>query len=177
MMPNVLLLNAGFEPLRVVTWQRAFILVFQGKVEVLEEYGEVVATVSSHFKIPAVIKLRRWVNLKRKMPVIRFSRANVYARDDYRCQYCYKKFSERELTLDHVKPVVRGGKKTWENIVAACVRCNQRKSDRAPEEVGFKLLRAPHTPHWLPGMAGNIRTKSAPEIWEPYLVITQQEFD
>lgn len=176
-MPNVLLLNAGFEPLRVVTWQRAFVLIFQGKVEVLEEYTMSVNTVSAQFAIPAVIKLRRWVNLKRKMPVIRFSRANIYARDDFRCQYCYKKFTERELTLDHVKPVVRGGKKTWENIVAACVRCNQKKSDRNPEEVGLKLLRAPHAPHWLPGMLGAIRMKVAPEIWEPYLAIGLQTSD
>jgi 5-methylcytosine-specific restriction endonuclease McrA len=168
---NVLLLNAGFEPLRVVSWQRAFVLLFQGKVEVLEEYGSTIHTFNRGFRVPAVIKLRRWVNLKRQSPIIRFSRANIYARDDYRCQYCYQKFSERELTLDHVKPVVRGGKKTWENIVAACMRCNQRKSDRTPEEVGMKLLRLPRVPHWLPGLVGTIRTKSTPEIWEPYLAL------
>jgi len=168
-MPTVLLLNAGFEPLRVVSWQRAFVLIFQDKVDILEEYYESVATVSVRFKIPAVIKLRRWVNLKRKMPVIRFSRANIYARDEYKCQYCHKKFAERELTLDHVKPVVRGGKKTWENIVAACMRCNQRKSDRTPEEAGFRLAKAPIAPHWLPGMLGTVRMKVAPPIWEPYL--------
>jgi len=171
-MQNTLLLNAGFEPLRVVSWQRAFVMIFQGKVEVLEEYTSVIRTVSSHYKIPAVIRLRRWVNLKRQSPVIRFSRANVYARDDYRCQYCYERFPEGELTLDHVKPVVRGGKKTWENIVAACIRCNQRKSDRSLEEVGFKLLNRPRVPHWLPGLIGAIRMKTAPEIWEPYLIST-----
>lgn len=171
---NCLLLNAGYEPLRIVSWQRAFVLVFQGKVEILEEYGSFISTVSSQYKIPAVIRMRRWINLKRQTPVIRFSRANVYARDEYRCQYCYKRFSERELTLDHVKPVVRGGRKTWENIVAACIRCNQRKSDRTPEEAGFKLLNVPKAPHWLPGMINTIRTHAAPEIWEPYLVLGWQ---
>jgi len=168
-MPSTLLLNAGFEPLRVVSWQRAFILVYQGKVEVLEEYGEMVHSVSATYKIPAVVRLRRWVNLKRQSPIIRFSRANVYARDDYRCQYCYKRFPESELTLDHVKPVVRGGKKTWENIVAACMRCNQRKSDRTPEEVGLKLLNRPRVPSWLPGLVGSIRMKAPPPLWQPYL--------
>ncbi len=176
-MPTVLLLNAGFEPLRVVSWQRAFTLVFQQKVEILEEYHECVATVSTRFKVPAVIKLRRWVNLKRKMPVIRFSRANIYVRDEYRCQYCHKRFAERELTLDHVKPVVRGGKKTWENIVAACVRCNQKKSDRSPEEAGFRLLRIPVAPHWLPGMMGAIRMKMAPPVWAPYLSREEENFE
>jgi 5-methylcytosine-specific restriction endonuclease McrA len=173
-MKNTLLLNAGYEPLRIVSWQRAFVLIFQGKVEILEEYSAAIRTISRQFKIPAVIRLRRWVNLKRQVPVIRFSRDNLYARDEGRCQYCYKRYPERELTLDHVLPVVRGGKKTWENIVTACIRCNQKKGDRIPEEAGMKLLRRPHMPHWLPGMVGTIRTTSAPELWEPYLVLSSQ---
>jgi 5-methylcytosine-specific restriction endonuclease McrA len=177
MTENTLLLNAGFEPLRIINWERAFVLFFQGKVEILEEYGSLVHTVSRQFKIPAVVRLRRWVNLKRQTPIIRFSRANIYARDDYRCQYCYQRFSERELTLDHVKPVVRGGKKTWENIVAACMRCNQKKSDRTPEEVGFKLLRSPHAPRWLPGMMGTIRSTTTPELWQPYLALGWQNLN
>jgi 5-methylcytosine-specific restriction endonuclease McrA len=173
-MQNTLLLNAGFEPLRIVSWQRAFVLIFAGKAEILEEYSTSISTVSRQFAMPAVIKLRRWVNLKRQTPIIRFSRANVYARDEYRCQYCYQKFSERELTLDHVFPVVRGGKKTWENIVTACMTCNQRKSDRSPEELGLKLLNKPRVPQWLPGMFSTIRTKSAPDLWVPYLSLSSQ---
>lgn len=168
---DTLLLNAGFEPLRVVSWQRAFVMIFQGKVEILEEYGAAVNTVSRSFKIPAVIRLRRWVNLKRNVPIIRFSRANLYARDDGRCQYCLKKFPDRELTLDHVVPVVRRGKKTWENIVTACIRCNQKKGDRTPEEAGMHLHTRPVQPQWLPGLLGTIRTASAPHVWERYLHI------
>jgi len=167
---NTLLLNAGFEPMRIVSWQRAFVLVFQEKVEILEEYAYFINTVTHRHRVPAVIRLFRWVNLKRGTPIIRFSRANVYARDDFRCQYCYLRYSERELTLDHLFPAVRGGKKTWENIVTACIRCNQRKGDRTPEEAGLKLLRRPQTPRWLPGTFENIRTKSAPKVWEPYLI-------
>jgi len=168
-MNHTLLLNAGFEPLRVVSWQRAFILVFQGKVEILEEYALSVSTVSAKFRIPAVIKLRRWVNLKRMAPVIRFSRVNVYLRDNYRCQYCYRTFPEKELTMDHVKPVVKGGKKNWENIVAACTKCNQKKGDRAPEEVGFKLLNRPVVPNWLPGNLLSVKSKTPPPSWRRYL--------
>ncbi len=168
-MQNTLLLNAGYEPLRIIGWQRAFVLLFQGKVEILEEYGTSVHTPTVAYPVPAVVRLNRWVNLKRQSPIIRFSRANVYLRDDHRCQYCYLKFAERELTLDHVLPVVRGGRKTWENIVAACIRCNQRKGDRRPEEVGLRLLRLPTVPKLLPGMAVTVRTKGHPEIWEPYL--------
>lgn len=166
---NTLLLNAGYEPLRIIGWQRAFVLLFQGKAELLEKYGVSIHTVDNEFPVPAVLRLNRWVNLKRQSPVIRFSRANVYLRDDFRCQYCYQRYSEKELTLDHVLPVVRGGKKTWENIVAACIRCNQRKGDRRPEEVGLKLLRMPHVPKFLAGLAVSSRSKGHPEIWEPYL--------
>lgn len=173
-MHHTLLLNAGFEPLRVVSWQRAFILVFQNKVEILEEYSTSVCTVSQSFKIPAVIRLRRWVNLKKHSPVIRFSRANLYARDDYRCQYCYKKFGDKELTMDHVKPAVKGGKKTWENIVTACVKCNQRKSDKTPEEVGMRLLNKPKTPTWLPGFYNTLQTRTAHSLWEPYLNLIEK---
>ena len=168
-MQPTLLLNSGYEPMRIVSWQRAFVLIFQGKVEILEEYGHLIHTVSRAFPVPAVVRLRRWVNLKGRRSVIRFSRSNIYARDDYKCQYCYKRFPERDLTLDHVHPAVRGGRKTWENIVAACIRCNQRKSDRTPEEVGFRLLRPPHVPTWLPGLMGSVKTTRAPEIWLPYL--------
>ncbi|MBI4404382.1 MAG: HNH endonuclease [Deltaproteobacteria bacterium] len=168
-MKSTLLLNAGFEPLRIVPWQRAFVLFFQGKVEVLEEYGAIVHTVAREYRIPAVIKLHRWVNLKRRPPIIRFSRSNLYARDHYRCQYCYAIFPERALTLDHVMPAVRGGKKTWENIVTACISCNQKKGNRTPDEAGLKLLRRPQVPRWLPGMAGMIRATASPEIWSSYL--------
>lgn len=168
-MHHTLLLNAGYEPLRIVPWQRAFILVFQEKVEILEEYQHSVRTVSQRFNIPAVIRLRRWINLRRSPPIIRFSRVNVYLRDNYQCQYCLHLFSERELTLDHVVPVVHGGKKNWENIVTACIRCNQRKGDRPSEAVGMSLIRRPFVPRWLPGMVSSIRTKSAPSIWSPYL--------
>jgi 5-methylcytosine-specific restriction endonuclease McrA len=168
-MQKTLLLNAGFEPLRVVSWQRAFSLIFQGKVEILEEYGAKIHTVSEEFKVPAVIRMRRWVNLKKHAPVIRFSRANVYARDDYRCQYCYVCFSEKDLTLDHVHPVVHGGKKTWDNIVTACIRCNQKKGHRSVEEVGFIIFKQPRRPHWLPGILRSLRAKEEQEAWAPYL--------
>lgn len=169
-MDNCLLLNAGHEPLRVVDWRRAFCLVFQDKVDILEEHSTVVRSVTLQFRVPAVIRLRRWVNLKRRPPIIRFSRSNIYLRDDFTCQYCARKFTERQLTLDHVMPVVRGGRKNWENIVTACMPCNQRKGDRTPDEAGQRLLRAPHAPRWLPGKIGLTRTRTMPKVWERYLI-------
>lgn len=170
---GVLLLNAGYEPLRVVNWQRAFVLVFQDKVEVLEKYQAYVRSVRHSFPLPAVMRLRRWIKVKRRVPVIRFSRSNLYLRDDYLCQYCTLEFPERMLTLDHVVPVCRGGRKTWENIVTACLRCNQKKGHKTPEEAGLRLLKEPQAPRWLPGNFGTLRTKSPPPLWLPYLNICE----
>lgn len=168
--PNTLLLNASFEPLRVVHWQRAFGLVFQDKVEVLEEYGVSIHSVTRVFKVPAVIRLKRWVHFGNMMYLVRFSRENVYLRDGYCCQYCNNQMSDRDLTLDHVIPAVRGGRKCWENIVTACKRCNQFKGDRTPEEAGLTLQRPPRRPKWLAGELGVKARRCTPEIWEPYLV-------
>jgi len=166
---SVLLLNAGYEPLRVVSWQRAFVLVFQEKVEVLEKYQAFIRTVRKNYPLPAVLKLRSWIKIRRRVPVIRFSRSNLYLRDDHTCQYCFREFPERMLTLDHVFPVSRGGRKTWENIVTACLKCNQRKGQKTPDESGLALLKKPSAPRWLPGNFGRLRATSPPSLWMPYL--------
>lgn len=166
---NALLLNAGYEPLRIVPWHRAFVLVFHGKVDILEQHDAHVRSIRREFKVPAVIRLRRWVNLQKVTPVIRFSRANLYARDEHRCQYCHRTFPEKDLTLDHVIPVSKGGKKTWANIVTACLRCNQKKGNCTPEQANLHLLKRPSAPKWLPGIGGSIQSNRSPSIWEPYL--------
>ena len=81
---------------------------------------------------------------------VKFSRNNVFARDDFRCQYCGARKSARELNYDHVVPRVQGGKTVWENIVASCYDCNGMKRGRTPEQAGMKLLRAPVKPRSLP---------------------------
>ena len=87
-------------------------------------------------KLPSIIRLLKYVRVKNHNRV-KFSRANIYARDDYTCQYCGKKFPSEDLTFDHVVPVALGGQKRWDNIVAACFRCNHRKGGRTPEEAGM----------------------------------------
>jgi 5-methylcytosine-specific restriction endonuclease McrA len=124
-------LNASYEPLKVVDWQKAMTLLFQGKVEVIEEHDVCVRTVKFTFKLPSILKLRNFVKTYNQN-FIRFSRENIYIRDGHKCQYCSLKFSARHLTLDHVVPVVQGGEKSWENIVTACMSCNQKKGGRTP---------------------------------------------
>ena len=110
-MAHALVLNASFEPLHIVTWQRAMQLLFQGKVEVIEESEQEVRTVRLTIKVPAVLRLLSYVPLKRKKQIVRFSRANIFLRDNNICQYCGERFSKTHLTLDHVIPIVQGGKK------------------------------------------------------------------
>ena len=168
-MEMTLLLNATYEPLRVVHWQKAITLLWQGKVEVLEFYERDVRGVTISFKLPSVMRLLSFVKLRSQQHGVKFSRINIFTRDRYACQYCYKRFRTEELTFDHVVPIAKGGKKTWENIVTACWRCNNRKSGRAPEEAGMKLLKQPVKPQWTPRLTLMIGIRNAPESWRDYL--------
>ena len=167
-MNATLLLNASYEPLRIISWKKALTLFFSGKVEVIEEYDEQVHSITFAVKLPSIIRLLKYVRVK-NLNRVKFSRANIYARDDYTCQYCGKKFVSEDLTFDHVVPVANGGQKRWDNIVAACFRCNHKKGGRTPEDAGMKLIRRPTEPHWLPAFHVTFRLKAPPDSWRDYL--------
>jgi 5-methylcytosine-specific restriction endonuclease McrA len=166
---HALVLNASFEPLHVVTWQRAIQLLFQGKVEVVEESDQEIRTVRLTIKVPAVLRLLHYVPLTRKKNIVRFSRANIFLRDNHVCQYCNRHFSRNHLTLDHVTPIVQGGRKCWENIVTACKTCNQKKGGRTPQQANMHLVRTPKQPHWLPSANLQLGIHKTPERWSIYL--------
>jgi 5-methylcytosine-specific restriction endonuclease McrA len=174
-MSNALVLNATFEPLQIVSWQKAIQLLFQGKVEVIEESEREIRTVSFTIKIPAVLRLLNFVPLKNKKELVRFSRSNVFLRDQYRCQYCNKKPNASLLTLDHVIPIVQGGEKSWKNIVTACKPCNQKKGGRTPQEAKMKLIRPPQCPQWLPASHLSFKLAISPERWKFYLRFSHDE--
>jgi 5-methylcytosine-specific restriction endonuclease McrA len=168
-MEQTLVLNASYEPLRVVPWQKAVTLLFQGKVEVIAVYDREIHGVTVRVRLPSVLRLLRHVRLRHPFSDVPFSRNNVYARDDNRCQYCGRVFSVTQLTFDHVLPVARGGRKAWDNIVTCCIACNRRKGDRTPEEAGLRLIRRPRRPEALPALTLRFGLKSAPESWRSYL--------
>jgi 5-methylcytosine-specific restriction endonuclease McrA len=171
-MEQTLLLNATFEPLKVVHWQKAVTLWCQGKVEIISHYDREVHAVSFSFKLPSVIRLLRFVHIKRRFDYVPFSRANIYARDHYRCQYCSDVFPTSELTFDHVVPVAHGGRKDWENIVTCCITCNRRKGGRTPEQAGMRLVRHPRRPEKAPALERlriTIGLRNAPESWRDYI--------
>ncbi|MFC1834454.1 HNH endonuclease [Thermodesulfobacteriota bacterium] len=144
-MDSVIVLNASYDFLGLVSWKRAMILVFNGKVEVVKESDQIVKTVSRTFRIPSVIRLIKFIRqiYRREVP---FSRKNVLVRDSHTCQYCGRVFSGGELTVDHIIPKARGGTNLWTNVVACCRSCNMRKSDRTPREAGMRLVRRPFKP-------------------------------
>jgi 5-methylcytosine-specific restriction endonuclease McrA len=143
MEPAVLVLNQNYEPLNVCAARRAFILVDRGKAEVVEHGDGALRSASFAFPLPSVIRMVYLI--RRPRPQVRLTRREVFQRDRYTCQYCGKQ--ARDLTLDHVIPRHRGGKHTWENLVAACTVCNHRKAGRTPAEARMKLLRQPERPH------------------------------
>ena len=166
-MAQVLLLNLTYEPLRVISWQRAIRLLTLGKVEVVEETDQLIRSVSFVIRMPSVVRLLRLIRPKR--PEVKFSRQNIYLRDNFRCQYCGRRESSAELNLDHVTPRSLGGQTTWENIVTCCITCNVRKGGRTPESAGMRLISRPLRPARLPGLVITLNLHNSPESWRDYL--------
>jgi len=136
---KVLVLNASYEPLNICTWRRAVVLLMKGKAEQIEHNGKLLY---AEFPLPTVIRLRNYVKIPYKE--ISLSRRNVLHRDSYTCQYCFER--RHDLTIDHIVPRSRGGMDTWDNVVAACLRCNVKKGDRTPKEANMPLSIVPRKP-------------------------------
>ena len=142
----VLVLNRNYEPLSVCSVRRAVVLVFLGKAEIVENNdGVKVRSISTFIPVPSVVKLDFYVKVPPKNIIL--SRKNIIKRDGHRCQYCAE--TRAPMTVDHVVPKIYGGKDTWENLVCACIKCNNLKGDRAPEKAGFKLLKVPKKPNQI----------------------------
>jgi 5-methylcytosine-specific restriction endonuclease McrA len=167
---ETLVLTASYEPVARVSWRRAVTLLFEGKVEVIEEYEDrLIRSVTFEIKMPSVIRFLRAIRARNKTP--KFSRENVYARDSGRCQYCMKKIMRHDATYDHVTPRAFGGKTTWENVVIACVPCNQKKGARTVEQAGMHLRTTPSRPKKLPDALRFTITfqKGMPHSWKSWL--------
>lgn len=166
-MEKTLLLNITYEPLRVISWQKAITLLTLGKVEVIEEYDREIRSVSFSIKLPAVVRLLRLVKW-REGPV-KFSRKNIYARDRGMCQYCGKDLKRQEITYDHIIPKSQGGDTSWENVVTCCLDCNSKKGGRTPRQARMKLLKIPKRPKWNMSLRITIGLKQTPDSWRDYL--------
>ena len=160
-----LMLNASYEPLRVVTARKALTLITKG-VALVEVPTSTM--VYPGIYLPSVIRLRTYRHVPIRLQVT--SRRNIFMRDGERCMYCGERFRPQELTLDHVIPKSRGGKSDWGNLVACCARDNRRKGNMTPEEAGMHLIHRPlpqniHTPRFLLRSIG----MEIDEQWSKYL--------
>jgi len=182
---KVLVLNRSWVAVNVATVRRALTLVYQevARIVASEDYstydfegwieasqeakaGRRIYAATCSFCVPEVIVLNTFNG--RFTKEVRFSRRNIFERDENTCQYCGRKRDRSELTLDHVTPRSRGGTSTWGNIVLACIKCNMRKGDRLPGELGMRLLRRPVKPHWATRVGVKLGRAYKPS-WERFL--------
>ena len=167
---HVLVLNRLWQAVNVCTARRALTLLFQGHAQAVlnrsdgsfqtfnfnewhdlsqqEPHPESVRTVSFRIRVPRVILLIVYDHVPKKE--VKFTRHNIFERDQNTCQYCGKRFTRTDLNLDHVNPRSRGGLSTWENVVTSCIACNRKKAGRTPGEAGMKLIKKPVRPKWTP---------------------------
>lgn len=162
-MSKVLVLNASYEPLNICSWRRAVILILKGKAESIEHNGKLI---SADFPLPTVIRLRNYVKIPYKE--ISLSRRNVLHRDNYTCQYCADR--RHDLTIDHILPRSRGGGDSWENVAAACLKCNVKKGDRTPKEAGMVLACTPRRPPSHVSFEISKHSLSGDTYWNKYLI-------
>jgi len=160
---KVLVLNQNYEPITICNARRAIILTYLGKAEVISSVNnKVIRTVYRTFEYPSIVRLIIFVRVPFKKIIL--SRKNIIRRDNHRCQFCG---ASSNLTIDHIIPKSRGGEDTWENLTTACIKCNNKKGDRIPEEAKMVLYNNPKKPShitFIKNFAGKVD-----EDWKPYL--------
>ncbi len=169
---DVLVLTHAWRPLRRVSWQLAFQWIFAGRAEVIENYPDrMVRSAHRAWPVPSIVRFVRRVKQRFRPRKITFNRRNVWLRDEGRCQYCGHGVPSDGFTYDHVVPRSRGGQTSWENIVVACLPCNQYKADLTPEKAGMRLVKTPTRPRKLPARgAAELRWRTGmPASWRDYL--------
>jgi 5-methylcytosine-specific restriction endonuclease McrA len=164
---KVLVLNQNYEPMSVCNIKKAIILIFGGKAELIEAYpGQFIHSVRMKLPMPSIVRLVFYVNVPYKK--IMLTRKNILRRDNNRCQYCGK--TETALTIDHIIPKSHGGQDTWENLVTACNKCNNKKANRTPEQAAMPLRRKPIRPNHV--MFIQHIVSSIDDKWKPYLFMS-----
>jgi 5-methylcytosine-specific restriction endonuclease McrA len=184
---NVLVLNRLWQAVNICSVKRAFTLLYQGHAHVVDGNGnefqtlsfdqwhsvsqsypgqDMVSTVSWKIRVPKVILLVFFDRIPKKE--VKFTRHNVFERDNCTCQYCGQKMDRRDLNLDHIIPRDRGGDTSWENIVCSCISCNSRKGNRTPQDAGMRLLRKPKRPRWRPMLQIQF-SRTGDDSWKHFL--------
>lgn len=170
-----LLLNAdymplSYRPLSLLHWQKAVRDVFHGRVTVVEEHDRIIRTQGGlQMRVPSVVALKEYQTQNHQAPI---TRMGIYLREQGHCAYCHRKITRRELTFDHVHPSSKGGRTTWDNVVASCQSCNSKKGHKSLKDSGFTLAKKPYAPTkmQLNALASRMPIlKGIPQTWKPYL--------
>lgn len=165
-MMSVLLLNATYEPLSIVSIRRAVVLLLKEKAEVLEAAENCLRAQDVAIPIPLVIRMVYYVRIPHST-MLPLSRRTVMARDQYTCQYCGAMPLKADLTIDHIQPRSRGGVTDWDNVVVACRSCNQKKGNRTPKEAQMQIARPPQRPRYV--ALAFLGEPTHREVWSKYL--------
>ena len=185
----VLVLNRLWQPVNTCSARRALILVYLGHAQVVQtdednnffthDFGswlehsvsqagdDMVRTVKRALRVPRIIVLAIFDRLPKKE--VKFTRENIFKRDDYTCQYCGTQFEAKKLNLDHVVPRDKGGRTSWENLVASCVPCNSRKGNKLPAEARMFPRKEPKAPRWRPLFSSAGETVGYDESWRHFV--------
>ncbi len=162
---RVLVLNASYEPLQLISVRRAVVLLLQEKAELIEAAAQQLRALALSFDVPLVIRLVRYIRIPRRLR-LPCSRRGVFARDRETCQYCGAQPGRSQLTMDHVVPRSQGGTTTWDNVVTACRDCNHRKGGRTPEQANMTLLTTPRQPQYVAfALLGELERH---DVWRKY---------
>jgi 5-methylcytosine-specific restriction endonuclease McrA len=163
-MMRTLLLDCNYFPVKIINWQKAMILLITGRAEVVDEYSDkLIRTVSTAYPLPKVLRLFQNHRLTFN---VKFTRMNVFYRDNYQCQYCSVRLPITELTFDHVVPVCEGGPTNWENVVTCCKDCNSKKGSKSIKEARMKLHKKPRRPNWSPELCLRLKEDDPEEWWD-----------
>ena len=141
---KTLKLDSSFRPIDIIESIEALVMCIIGKARVIASHTEEITTISESFTLPSVIVLNRYV--KYRFSYVACNKSNIFFRDQNKCQYCGNYKDDKSMTLDHILPKSLGGLNTWENLVAACKKCNQKKGNKTLQESGMKLLKKPKKP-------------------------------
>jgi 5-methylcytosine-specific restriction endonuclease McrA len=167
MYQRTLLLTPWYLPHKVLRWQDAVTMLFLEKADVVVEYDAVLRSPSMEMRAPAVIRARK--ASRRMKHGAKFCRVNVYTRDEFTCQYCGDRPSQRMLSYDHVVPRCAGGRTEWTNIVTACRPCNAKKGSFTCDEAGMWPRSKPKQPKALPVTGPFVEFEKAPDEWRDFL--------
>jgi 5-methylcytosine-specific restriction endonuclease McrA len=140
-MEKVLVLNSDYTPINIIDVYKGFVMVYEGKAEIVKAYESPILGVNRSYPRPFVIRLLKYA--RHRILKIKPTRKRILKRDENSCVYCGNK---KNITLDHILPKSRGGKNEWINLVACCSSCNKFKNDRTPEEAGMVMKKTPYEP-------------------------------